>query len=95
MILLQPTTTPKTIYHIISGTIRYDRNKPLPIIEKSLYLLCQYYEQTYNIDRDYTYTQVVIPALTNILGDRYLIYKALTQQYRPQKFTTQFRNNLL
>ena len=82
MILLQPTNpTPQTIYHNISGTIRYDRNKPLPIIEKSLYLLCQYYEQTYNIDRDYTYTQVAIPALTLILGDRYRIYKALTQQY--------------
>ena len=95
MIILQPTTTPKSIYKVISGTIRYDRNKPLPIIEKSVYLLCQYYEQTYNIDRDYTYTQVAIPALTLILGDRYRIYKALTQQHRPQKFTTQLRNNLL
>ena len=79
MILLQPTTTAKHIYKVISNDIRYNRNKPLPIIEKSLYLLCQYWEQHFNIDRDYTYTQLVIPTLTLILGDRYLIYKALTQ----------------
>ena len=81
MIILQPTNpTPKTIYHIISGTIRYHEHQPLPIIEDSLYQVCKYYEQTYNIDRDYTYTQVAIPILTLILGDRYRIYKALTTQ---------------
>lgn len=80
MIILHPTTTPKHVYKVISGDIRYNRNKPLPIIEKSLQLLCQYWEQHFNIDRDYTYTQVAIPILTLILGDRYRIYKALTTQ---------------
>ena len=84
MILLQPTNPPpKAIYHIISGTIRYHEHKPLPIIEESLQLVCQYYEQNYNIDQDYTYTQVAIPALSLILGDRYWIYKALSQPKYP------------
>lgn len=88
MILLQPTNpTPKSIYHIISGSIRHNEHKPLPIIEESLQLLCQYYEQTYNIDRDYLYTYLAIPALNLILGDRYWIYKALSQPKYPVTHT--------
>ena len=75
MILLQPTNpTPQSIYHTISGTIRYHERQSLPVIEDSLYQLCKYYEQTYNIDRDYLYTTLATKALTLILGDRYRIY---------------------